>query len=81
MFDKGFLVLFLAPGQPMGQPGALQTCPVVGANADQARQAFQANQPHVTVVSVVSLEDLGRWRRQVMAWVESTGRAVELDGT
>lgn len=74
---KGFLVLFWGEGVHPAEE-SLQASPIVATHADAARAAFLKATPGATIATLMSLEDLGRHRRQLLELAEKSGASLSV---
>ena len=77
MFKKGFVVLFTPAGQGLGE--GLRSAPVLASDKPAAQAAFEREQDQaVDVVMVLSLEDIGGLRRQVLDLAEASDVSLSI---
>lgn len=78
MIPQGFLVFSLDAHAPAGDFSSLQRCPFVAPSKEAVGEAFARQSPDRAVVAVWSLDDLGGYRRELLALAEQHGLPVSI---
>ncbi len=78
MLPQGFSVFSIHRDAPAGEFSSLTVSPVVAVSKDLALEAFAQQSPERLVVMVASMDDLGRYRRDLLALAEDRGLPLSL---